>query len=324
MGLAANLGPAENGVHRRSLWYDAWRKLIANRLALASVFVLCIVLLLASFGTRMTPYGYRKQDLDRIAEVPSWAHPLGTDDLGRDMLSRVVTGGRTAIVVAVVSTVISGVLGVLLGSLAAYLGGWVDTVIVRVIDVLLGFPHLLLAVLLAAWARPFFAEVSEYAYAQSGWAFVRSTVYVDYLAVFAVLGLIGWPRLARLTRGQVLSLRETDYVMAARAVGSRTWYITVRHLIPNAIGPVVVVLSADFGRAMLLESSLSYLGMGVQPPAPSWGRMIIENLMSWRYRPHLVLMPGLALFITVLAITFFGDGLNDALNPRTLTPQKKR
>ncbi len=321
--FSAESGFANSEIRKeRSLWRDAWSKLIANRLAMGSVFVLATVLIMAFFGPLLTPYDHLDQDLDRIAEGPTLAHPLGTDDLGRDMLSRILAGGRTAITVAIVSTGLTGLIGVLLGALSAHVGGWADAAIVRAIDVLLGFPRFLLAVLLAAWAEPLLAQLGEYIFAQFGWAFLRSTTYVDYLALFVVLGITGWPRLARLVRGQVLSLRENDYVVAARLSGGTEWHVVVKHLIPNTFSPVVVFLSEAFGTAMLLESSLSYLGMGVQPPAASWGRMISENLTMWRYRPHLVLIPGLVLFVTVLATTFFGDGLNDALNPRILTPVK--
>ncbi|MBI3942101.1 MAG: ABC transporter permease [Chloroflexi bacterium] len=323
--LAAQLATTTAQSYRpRSLWWDAWNKLIANRLALASIFVLILVLLVAIFGPYMTPYNHLEQNLNAISQGPTLAHPLGTDELGRDMVSRILAGGRTAVIVAIVSTSFTGILGVLLGAMAAYMGGWVDDVIVRAIDITLSFPRLLLAIFLAASAKPLFTDFTNHLSAEYGWTFLRGSVYLDYLVVFAVLGVTGWPRLARLVRGQVLSLRETDYIRAAETVGASEWRIIVKHLVPNALGPVIVALSAGFGNAMLLESSLSYLGLGVQPPGASWGRMISENLILWRYKPHLVLMPGMALFFTVLAITFFGDGLNDALKPRTAHAQGRK
>ena len=307
----------------RNLWRDAWAKLIANRLALGGLFVFAFVVFIAIFGPFLAPYDHYDQDLGRLMEGSTRDHIFGTDELGRDMLSRIMAGGRTAVLVAIISTTILGVLGVLFGAVAAYMGGLVDAAVIRTVDILQGFPHILLAVLLAAWTKPLFAQWGETLYAQYGWTFLRNTVYLDYFVVFGVLGITGWPFMARLVRGQVLSLRESDYIMAARVIGVRERRIIRRHLIPNALGPVVVSLSAGFGGAMLSETTLSFLGLGVQPPAASWGRMISENLVSWRYHPHLVLMPGLVLSITVLAITFVGDGLNDALNPRILTPTKK-
>lgn len=307
----------------RSLWRDAWAKLAANRLALIGLIVFSFVVFIAIFGPYLTPYDHYDQDLNNIMQAPTNAHPFGTDELGRDMLSRIMAGGRTAVLVALISTTLLGVLGVVFGAVAAYMGGMVDAAIIRIIDIFSGFPHILLAVLLATWLKPVFTRLSDSMYAQYGWGFMRNTVYLDYFVVFGVLGLTGWPALARLVRGQVLSLRESDYIMAAKVVGANEWRIIRNHLVPNALGPVVVSLSAGFGAAMLAEASLSYLGLGVQPPAASWGRMINENLVSWRYHPHLVLLPGIVLSIAVLAVTFIGDGLNDALNPRILTPTKE-
>ncbi len=307
----------------RSLWRDAWSKLIANRLALGSVFVLTAIFFIAVFGPYLTPYDHLDQDWKHIAEGPSSLHLLGTDELGRDMLSRIMAGGRTAVLVAIVATVFRLIIGMLMGTAGAYLGGWIDALIVRLIDLIQGFPSILLVIFLVATLRPAFRRLSDALLMNYGWEFARSTTYMDYMVIFVVLGLTGWPYLARLVRGQVLSLREQDYVMAARAAGAKEWHILLRHLVPNALGPVVVDLSAGFGSAMLYEASLSYLGIGIQPPAASWGYMINENLVLWRTMPHLVLMPGMVLFVAVLASTFLGDGLNDALNPRILTPTKK-
>ena len=307
----------------RSLWRDAWSKLSANRLALGSVFVLVIIFIVAIFGPLVTPYDYLEQDWMHISEGPSLLHPLGTDELGRDMLSRIMAGGRTAVLVATVATTFRFLFGMFMGAIAAYLGGWVDSLIVRIIDLIQSFPSILLVIFLVATLRPAVRRFSDILVMEHGWEFARNTMYLDYMVIFVVLGLTGWTYLARLVRGQVLSLREEEYVLAARIAGAGEWHILLRHLAPNALGPVVVSLSAGFGAAMLYEASLSYLGIGIQPPAASWGYMINENLIQWRIKPHLVLMPGMVLFITVLASTFLGDGLNDALNPRILTPARK-
>ncbi len=185
-------------------------------------------------------------------------------------------------------------------------------------DLLQTFPGLLLAVLLASMLKPAFDSLGQTLAQRYDIDPSQSTVYLDYLVVFGALSVVSWYGIARLIRGQILSLRATDYVTAARSVGVPERRIIFRHLVPNAIGPVIVSLSAAFGGAMLAESSLSYLGMGIQPPGASWGAMIHTSMQQWRYHPHLALMPGVVLFLAVLSANFLGDGLNDALNPRTL------
>jgi peptide/nickel transport system permease protein len=302
----------------RSLWRDAWSKLIANRLALVSLFIMGFILLMGIVGPFVAPYDYLRQDLSNMAATPTLAHPLGTDELGRDMLSRLLWGGRTAILVATIVTGMSLVLGVSFGAAAAYLGARADFIFLRVVDLLQTFPGLLLAVLLASTLKPTFDRLGQTLARTYGIDPMQSTVYLDYLVVFGALSIVGWYGIARLIRGQILSLRATDYVTAARAVGVPERRIIFRHLVPNAIGPVIVSLSASFGSAMLAESSLSYLGMGIQPPGASWGAMIRTSMQQWRYHPHLALMPGIVLFLAVFSANFIGDGLNDALNPRTL------
>jgi peptide/nickel transport system permease protein len=302
----------------RSLWRDAWHKLIANRLALISIFIMGLIFFVGIFGPLIAPYDYLRQDLSNMAATPSWAHPLGTDELGRDMLSRILWGGRTAILVASIVTSMSFVMGVSFGAAAAYLGARADFIFSRVVDLLQTFPGLLLAVLLAATLKPAFDGLGQSLAQSYGLDPSESTVYLDYFVVFGALSVVGWYGIARLIRGQILSLRATDYVTAARSVGVPERRIIFRHLVPNAIGPVIVSLSASFGGAMLAESSLSYLGMGIQPPGASWGAMIRTSMQQWRYHPHLALMPGFVLFLAVLSANFIGDGLNDALNPRTL------
>jgi peptide/nickel transport system permease protein len=302
----------------RSLWRDAWAKLIANRLALVSIFIMGLIFFIGIFGPLLAPYDYLHQDLLNMAAAPSADHLLGTDELGRDMLSRILWGGRTALLVAFIVTGFSLVLGVTFGAAAAYLGARADFIFTRVVDLLQTFPGLLLAVLLASTLKPTFDNLGQMLAQQYDIDPAQSTVYLDYLVVFGSLSVVSWYGIARLIRGQILSLRATDYVTAARSIGVPERRIIFRHLVPNAIGPVIVSLSASFGGAMLAESSLSYLGMGIQPPGASWGAMIHTSMQQWRYHPHLALMPGFVLFLAVLSANFIGDGLNDALNPRTL------
>lgn len=303
-------------LEERNLWLDAWERLRRNKLAVLGLIIALLLVFIAIFGPALAPYGYNQTHLDRIEEPPSARHWLGTDQLGRDLLTRILHGARTAVLVATLTSAISTSLGVLLGAMAAYLGGWVDTVISRIIDILMSFPHLLLAIFVNATVKTPVQAALENLGKSTGLTFLSNTVIIDYIIVFGALSLVGWPGMARLIRGQILSLRSRDFVMAARALGISTRGILARHLIPNALGPIVVSVTVGFGGAMLSESSLSYLGIGIQPPGASWGRMISESLGRWRYAPHLVLAPGLTLAVVIFAFNFLGDGLNDALNPR--------
>lgn len=301
----------------RSLWGDALRRLIRNRMAMFASGIVILLVIMAVFGPFLSPYDYTQQDLLNVNQPPSASHWLGTDELGRDFLSRILWGARTALLVAVISQGLSYLIGVILGGISAYAGGWVDSIIMRLADIFMSFPHLLLAIFVNATIKRPLAEAAYQLYKQRGWEILKNTVVLDYIVVFGALAVAGWPWAARLIRGQILSLREQDYAMAARSIGATQWGILRRHLIPNALGPIIVAITAGFGGAMLAESSLSYLGIGIRPPGASWGAMINESLIGWRMHPHLIATPGLVLAICVFAFNMLGDGLNDALNPRS-------
>jgi peptide/nickel transport system permease protein len=248
---------------------------------------------------------------------PTWQHWFGTDELGRDFLSRILYGARTAFLVATMVTIVGGTLGILLGAIAALSERWVGGAIMRLTDVVLAFPHLLLATFANATLRPRVQEGIASLHDATGLGVFGGKLIGDYLVVFGSLALVSWPGLARLVRGQVLTLKHAEFVEAARVSGASERWIITRHLVPNILGVVIVSLTVGFGAAMLLESALSYLGVGIQPPGASWGAMINENLAMWRYKPHLVLVPGGVLAVVIFAFNFFGDGLNDALNPRS-------
>jgi ABC-type dipeptide/oligopeptide/nickel transport system permease subunit len=303
---------------RRSLWADAFRRLVRNRLSMVGVVIFTLLVIVAIFGPTLAPYPYMEQNLDRVAEGPSLDYWLGTDDLGRDLFSRILWGARTAGIVAIISTSFSLVLGIALGAIAAYLGGWVDWLISRLIDVTMSIPQLLFAALIAATFRTPVAQWVDTMYARTGWGIFATTTYVDLLVVFGTLSLLQWPSYARLIRGQILSLRKLPYIESAHVVGATQRRIIFSHLIPNALGPIIVAVTFGFAGAIIAESALSFLGVGVQPPQASWGSMINDNALSWRYRPWLVAVPGVTIAIVSLGINFLGDGLNDALNPRTL------
>lgn len=300
----------------RTFWQDVRASLVRKPAAVISASIILLFLLAAVAGPIFAPYDYTTQDLLAIEEPPSAAHWFGTDEVGRDLFSRVIQGARTAFLVATMVTVIGGALGVVLGAVAGLSQGWISGVILRLIDILMSFPTILLAIFVNATIRPAVQGWFAQLYAVIPLELFQNRLFSDYLVVFGALALVSWPGLGRLVRGQVLSLREAEFVAAASASGATPRWILTRHLLPNLIGPVLISLTVSFGGAMMLESSLSFLGVGIQPPEASWGAMISENQDTWRYTPHLILVPGCALALVIFAFNFLGEGLNDALNPR--------
>jgi peptide/nickel transport system permease protein len=223
---------------------------------------------------------------------------------------------RTAVLVSLLVPTLALTIGVTLGTMAAYRGGWVDNALMRLTDVVLVIPTILFAALIDASIKAPMKDLVDALQKQTHWGILSNTIYLDYLIVFGALALISWPGYARLIRGQILSLREQDFVQAARAIGAPARRIMLRHLIPNALGPVIVAFTFGMSSAMILEASLSFLGIGIQPPGASLGAMINAAMASWQRYPHLIAVPGVVLGIVTLGINFLGDGLNDALNPR--------
>lgn len=301
----------------RSLWRDAFRRLAGNKLSMIGLVIVLITYTIAIIGPYITPYDYLEQDLMAIAQPPSAEHWLGTDNVGRDYLSRMLYAMRTAVLVSILVPTISLVIGVVLGTIAAYRGGWSDWSIMRVTDVVMTIPILLFAALINISIKEPVGRLMTSLHDRTGWGFLTNTVYVDYVIVFGLLSLIMWETYARLARGQVLSLRQADYVIAAEALGGNARHIMLRHLIPNALSPLIVAFTFGMSGAMTLEASLSFLGIGIQPPGASLGSMISSAMTSWRQYPHLIAIPALVLGVITLAINFLGDGLNDALNPKS-------
>lgn len=299
-----------------SLWRDAFARLIANKLAVAGMMIVLLLLFTAIAGPYITPYDFLSQDLTARNQPLSAAHWLGTDDLGRDVLSRVIYGARTATIVAFSVTGVSLIIGVALGSVAGYVGGKTDSFIVWLTDFAMSIPSLLLAVVINVSLKTPLTYWMDDMYLATHNTFFRQTIWVDFALVFGALALIQWPSYARLIRGQILTIRNKNYVLAARAIGLPSRRILLRYIIPNALGPIVVAVSAGLGQAMVLESAFSFLGVGVRPPLPSWGNMISDGLRVWRHYSHLLAAPAAALGIVTVAFSFLGDGLNDALNPR--------
>ncbi|MCX5577203.1 ABC transporter permease [Kaistia terrae] len=299
-----------------SLWRDAWSRLLRNRLAVAGLVMVLVLVFAAAFGPMLTPYDFLSQNLEARNLAPSLSHWFGTDDLGRDVFSRVLYGTRTALIVAVVVTAIAVAIGVALGAVAGFFGGLVDRTIMWFTDMTMSVPNLLLVVVINASLKTPLSQWMEARYLVTLNPFYRETIWVDFLLVFGSMALISWPPYARLVRAQVLTIRSRPYVTAARALGLTNRIILIRYVVPNALGPLIVAVSAGLGSAMVLESAFSFLGVGVNPPTPSWGNMISDGLRVWQHYPHLLAAPAAVLGLATVAFSFLGDGLNDALNPR--------
>ncbi len=304
---------------QRSLWQDATRRFRKNRLAVGGSLVVAAFLFLAIIGPHIAPYDFLEQNIVQAFQGPSAEHALGTDDLGRDVFSRMLHGARTAALVAFFTTFISLVIGVLFGAWAGIRGGRTDELLMWISDLIQAMPGLLLVILINTTLRRPIINWFDQLYMQTRDPFFLNTLWLDYVLVFSALALIGWPGLARLIRGQVLSINEEDYVLAARALGAPEWHIMLRHVIPNALGPLVVAVTASMGGAVTLEAGLSFLGIGIQPPNASWGSMLDEGRRLWQVFPHLMLIPAATIGIIQVAFVFLGDGLNDALDPRRIT-----
>ncbi|WP_064685199.1 ABC transporter permease [Rhizobium bangladeshense] len=299
-----------------SLWRDAWHRLRRNKLAVFGLVIVLILAFTAIFGPYLTPYDYLSQDLNARNALPSMSHLFGTDDLGRDVFSRVVFGTRTAFLVAVIVTFFAVLIGLTLGAVAGFFGNPFDRAIMWLTDVTMSVPNLLLVVVINASLKAPITRWMEARYLETLNPFYRQTIWVDFILVFGSMALISWPPYARLVRAQVLSIRSRPYITAAQALGLSNWVIIKRYVVPNALGPLIVSVSAGLGTAMVLESAFSFLGVGVNPPTPSWGNMISDGLRVWQHYPHLLAAPAAVLGLASVAFSFLGDGLNDALNPR--------
>lgn len=275
-----------------TLWGDAFVRLRRNKLALAGAAFILALTLAAILAPVLTPYRFDQQNYDAIMLAPGSGHWLGTDELGRDVLSRLLYGARTSLAVGVFTQAIVLFIGIPIGAVAGYAGGRIDNLLMRFVDVTYGFPDILLIILL------------------------RSIFGGSIFMIFLAIGLVTWVNIARLVRGQILSLKERDFVNAARAMGGQGGYITRRHLLPNSLGPVIVAVTFNIPRAIFTEAALSYIGIGVKPPTPSWGTMIRDGYDVIFAAPHLVVVPAVAIALLMLSFTFLGDGLRDALDPR--------
>jgi oligopeptide transport system permease protein len=311
--VAVLRGATEDGRRQQSLWRDAWYRLTRNRAAVVGLVLILILALTAVFAGVLAPYPFDLQDLDSTDLGPTGAHPFGTDQLGRDLLSRLLYGSRISLAVALVDVLIVLVIGVPLGLAAGFFGRWVDTLVMRTVDVLLAFPNLLLVIVVITYLRAVLDQGQGPVLAVIG---SLDKVSGGLIGVFIALGLISWLTVARLVRGQVLSLKEKEFVEAARMVGGSNLRIMTRHLLPNTLAPVIVAATFGIPGAIAAEAGLSFLGLGVRPPYPSWGILIAEGLRVMRTFPHELIFPAVVLAVTLICFNFLGDGLRDALDPK--------
>ncbi|MCE5209827.1 MAG: ABC transporter permease [Chloroflexi bacterium] len=275
-------------------WVDKLRQMAHNKFALIGLTILVFLALIAIFAPVVAPYDPIKMDLNNSLQPPNSEHLLGTDKLGRDMLSRLIYGSRISLTIGFIVEGIALLLGVTLGAVAGYFGGIIDNIIMRIVDVVIAFPFLILAIAIVAIVGPSLTNM------------------------MLVLGCVVWIDYARIIRGMFLSLKEEEFVVAARVIGAKDSRIIFRHVLPSTMGVIIVQATFGIASAILSASSLSYLGMGAQPPTPEWGAMLSEARPYLRTLPMMTFAPGLAIMITVLAINFVGDALRDAFDPRVL------
>ena len=315
---------------RESLWQDALRRLIRNKAAVIGGVIILLLILSAIFADLLAVMPYDKQSLTAQDKVPAYmgklfptmlpymkvsdVYPLGADSLGRDLFSRILYGTRISLSIGLIGPLISLIIGVIYGSISGYFGGRVDNFMMRVVDVLYAFPGLLFIILLMAFFRSTFSKPDP-----GTLGYLLGTIDAKFGGMFFIIvgiGLTGWQTMARMTRGQVLSAREKEFVEAARTLGASDLRIMFRHILPNIIGPLVIMETLSIPGYISLEAFLSFIGLGINPPTPSWGAMIADGAPMIRTYPNQAIFPALALAITMFAFNFLGDGLRDALEPR--------
>ncbi len=288
-----------DSLKHESLLSLSWRQFRRHPGAIAGMIVLGIIVL-AIILAPLSPYDPEKSNLQERAQPPSLKHPMGTDHIGRDMMTRVLYGGRISLTVGIMAVVVSLIIGVTVGALAGFYGGWVDSLLMRVTDFFLSFPTLFVLILLSALLR------------ETNLKIMKNSVTM----IIVVIGILSWMAVARIVRASFLSLREREFVVAAHNVGARNPRIIVLHILPNVLAVVIVEATLEVAYAILLESGLSFLGFGVQPPTATWGNMLASAQERMVKYPWMAIFPGLMIFLTTISINYIGDGLRDALDPR--------
>lgn len=287
-------GGTEHAARRQvGYWQDAWRRLRQNKTAMAALILLAVLLLMTIIGPNITGYSFEQMDRDAKNMAPSAQHWFGTDDLGRDLFTRVWQGGRVSMTIGLLGALVSTVIGVIYGSVSAFFGGMVDNVMMRIVEILISIPYLIIVILISV---------------------ITDSHSLGTLIL--ALTLTGWCGTARLIRGQILQLREQEYVLAADALGVSPLRVIVKHLIPNTLGLIIVGVTFDIPGYIFSEAFLSYIGLGIQPPATSWGALASAAQQNFRFYPYQLFLPSLMIALTMLSFTLLGDGLRDALDPQ--------
>ncbi len=281
---------------------DSWKRLKRNRVAMFSGVFIFLVCAISLFAKTLSPYGFDEQNLDSVLVAPSMEFLLGTDGLGRDVLSRLIHGARISMAVGVITALVSLIIGIMVGAISGWMGGWVDSLSMRIVDIMDSIPSLVLLILV----KLIFDSID---------IFGHSELKV-VMGMLIALSLVGWVSLARVVRAQVLQVKQMAYVESAQAMGASSFRIVFRHILPNIMGPIIVLLTFQIPSNILAESFLSFLGLGLQPPFSSWGVLANDGWRSLRSYPHLMISPGVAIFTTMLAFNLLGDGLRDAFDPQ--------
>jgi len=289
-----NVNTDGNTIVRKSTtyWQDVWRRLKKHKLAMVGLVIIIILSVLAIFGPMLSPYSYSDQDLANANQPPSAEHWFGTDNLGRDLFTRVLYGARISLAIGLVTSIISFVIGVTYGAISGFFGGKIDALMMRFVDILYGLPFLLYVILLIVIMEPGLGPI------------------------FIALGIVFWLNMARIVRGEILSLKEREFVLAAKTIGANSRRIIMRHLVPNAMGPIIITMTLVIPEAIFSEAFLSYIGLGVSAPIASWGVLASDGYAAIRAYPWQLFFPAVFISVTILAFNFLGDGLRDALDPR--------
>lgn len=324
MLLETNLTERDNKVEDKmtvdkrpevNLWKDAFRRLLKNKMAILGGIIILVLLILAIFAPYIAPYHFAEGNLlDNFAKPSTNKYLLGADFMGRDLLSRIIYGTRISLSIGIIGALTAFIIGVFYGVVSGYFGGKIDDIMMRFVDIMYGFPTILLIILLMVLFKSTFAIATPGTFA--GYLNVVDRAFGGLFFIFIGIGVTAWLSMARIARGMALSLREKEFVEAARAEGATNLQIILRHIMPNLLGPCIIRVTLDIPHYITFEAFLSFIGLGVNPPTPSWGMMISEGYKAIRSYPHLAIYPGLALAITMMAFNFLGDGLRDALDPR--------
>lgn len=290
--MKKNQQTVQSEVKKRSQLQETWKRLSKNNLAIMGMIILLLLVLVAIFADVIAPYPLDKQDYNATLQGPSWEHLFGTDEYGRDILSRVIYGSRISLYVGFVSLLLGAVVGCIFGAIAGYFGGMADQITMRCLDVLNSIPQVVLAIAISA------------------------AIGSGITSAVAAVAISSIPTFARVVRAATMQVRDQEFVEASFSLGATNSHIIVKHIFPNILSPIIVQATLGIGKSILLCSSLSFLGLGVQPPTPEWGSMLSSARTFMRDYPHMVIAPGLAIMLTVLALNLFGDGLRDALDPK--------